>query len=113
MKTEVFVHENTNYNIIIGKNATDNTKIVKNASPSDVWFHVLDKPSCHVILVNEHKINAIPRQVIKRCAYLCKINSSSSSKSTKCPIIYTSIDNVKCTDIDGQVTTSSNKTICL
>ena len=52
MKTEVFVHGNTNYNIIIGKNATDNTKIVKNASPSDVWFHVLDKPSCHVILVN-------------------------------------------------------------
>jgi predicted ribosome quality control (RQC) complex YloA/Tae2 family protein len=98
----IFVHEDISYTIIIGKNASDNTNIVKNASPTDIWFHVYGKPSCHVILVNTGKLNAIPRQVIKKCAYLCKAKSCLPM----CQIMYTTIEHVHCTDVTGQVTTT-------
>jgi predicted ribosome quality control (RQC) complex YloA/Tae2 family protein len=98
----IFVHENISYTIIIGKNAKDNTNIVKNASPTDIWFHVSGKSSCHIILVNTEKLNSIPRQVIKRCAYLCK----AKTRLPTCQIIYTTVDNVHCTHVMGQVTTT-------
>ena len=112
MKIESFNHAGIEYSIKIGKNANENTEIVKNACESDIWFHVSDSPSCHVILENTIKLNLIPQQVVKRCAYLCKINSSAKSLS-KCSIIYTTIVNVQPTMIPGQVVTNNCKTICV
>ncbi len=110
MKTEIFNYNNTTYTIIIGKNKNENWSIIDDASGSDLWFHISEMPSCHVILKNDEKINSVPRQVIKRCASLCKINSSSKTLS-KCDVIYASISNVKKTSIVGQVTVTQSKTV--
>ena len=108
MKLETFEHDGTVYSIKIGRTAKENTELVINACESDIWFHLSDSPSCHVILENVAKMNQIPRQVIKRCAYLCKINSKTPAK---CDVIYTSICNVQVTQIPGQVITTNCKVI--
>lgn len=89
------------YNIIIGENKYENNKIVKDANEKDIWFHVENMPSCHVVLKTTG-IKRVPRQVIKRCAYLCKIHSNAKTLP-KCNILYTFISNVKQTEIIGEV----------
>ena len=65
-------------------------------------------PSCHVLLKNDEKLRLVPRQVIKRCAYLCKINSSAKTMP-KCNVIYAPISEVKKTEIVGQVKVGISK----
>ena len=80
------------------------------AEPEDIWFHVANFSSGHVILKNEKKstVKKVPRQVIKRCACICK--ATIKAKGT-CDIIYTQRKNVTKTDILGCVTTSNLKTV--
>lgn len=113
MKTEIFNYNKIDYTIIIGKNKKENWQIIDNAIESDIWFHVSESPSCHVILKNMlSTLSAIPIQVIKRCAYLCKINSNSKYEK-KSVIIYTSISNVKKTNNEGEVTITNCKKVSL
>lgn len=108
---EIFKFENHDYNIIIGKNKFDNFKIIDEANSMDIWFHLHKNPSCHIILkTNNKKSNQIPRQVLKRCAYLCKINSKII-QHLPCEIIYTTINNIEKTNIIGEVKINSYKTI--
>ena len=109
-ETHTFVHDAIAYTIHSGKSAKGNDKLLDESSPSDVWFHVADAPSSHIILSNPTNlaINKIPRQVIKRCACICK---ASAKLSTKCAIIYTERANVEKTEILGRVTTTNVRTI--
>ena len=110
MKQEIFEHKSKQYIIEIGQNKQENFDIIDSACPTDIWFHVEDMPSCHVILKTDEKLSDIPRQVIKRCAYLCKINSKAKTMS-KCVINYTTINNVTKTEILGQVHVKNYKTV--
>jgi predicted ribosome quality control (RQC) complex YloA/Tae2 family protein len=110
MKTEIFNHKSVEYIIHIGQNKEENFTIIDASICSDIWFHVDGMPSCHVVLKTSEKMNSIPHQVIKRCAYLCKINSKAKTQS-KCKISYTTINNVKKTDIVGQVEVKNSKSV--
>jgi len=112
MKEEIFEYKSREYIIQIGENRYDNFDIIDQGSSSDIWFHVEGLPSCHVILKTDEKMRDIPNQVIKRCAYLCKINSKAKKLKT-CNILYTTIDNVKKTDVIGQVEVKKCKTLNL
>jgi predicted ribosome quality control (RQC) complex YloA/Tae2 family protein len=112
MKQEIFMHNSTEYIIIIGKNKVENFTIIDSSVNTDIWFHVDGLPSCHVILKNNKKISEIPRQVIKRCAYLCKINSNAKTLSN-CDIVYTPISEVIKTDIIGTVLLKKSKTLSI
>lgn len=112
MKQEIFEHKTVEYLIEIGQNKQDNFDIIDLAIPTDIWFHVEGMSSCHVILKTEEKIRNIPHQVLKRCAYLCKINSKAKTLS-KCDISYTTINNVTKTAIIGQVHIKNYKTISI
>jgi predicted ribosome quality control (RQC) complex YloA/Tae2 family protein len=119
MKEEQFFFNGTNYSIKIGRNKTENDHLVKTSAKTDIWFHVnglqstfgaprvftkrVNMPSSHVVLLNNDKLNKIPKQVIKRCACLCKSNSSCKSE-IKCEIIYTEMANVLPTEHECQVT---------
>ena len=114
MKTETFVFDNIEYTIYIGQNKNENWELIDAAVKTDIWFHIEGTPSCHVILVNltKVKLKDVPRQVIKRCAYLCKINSSALVKSMpKCVVIYTPISEVVKTEIVGRVSVSNSKSV--
>ena len=112
MKCEIFIYDSVTYNIKIGKNKEDNWQIIDDASETDIWFHIEDHPSCHIILKNTEKIKMrdIPKQVIKRCAYLCKINSAAKTMP-KCNVIYAPISEVKKTEIVGQVKVGISKLV--
>lgn len=114
MKTELFSFNNKEYTIYIGQNKTENWELIDAADNTDIWFHISNYPSCHIILKNIDcvKLRDIPREVIKRAAYLCKINSSSIIKSMKkCVVIYAPISEVKKTEIVGQVSVTTHKTV--
>ncbi len=108
MKFETFEYDGIIYNIKIGRSAIENTELVQNSNKSDIWFHLSDSPSCHVVLTCETKLKQVPRQVISRCAQLCKMHSNTPPK---CKVIYTQIENVQTTRIPGQVVTTNCKTI--
>lgn len=110
MKEVIFEYKSTEYIIQIGKNKNDNFDIIDQAKSTDIWFHIEQMASCHVILKTHEKMRDIPHQVIKRCAYLCKINSKAKTLKS-CNISYTTIDNVIKTDIIGEVNIKNYKTV--
>jgi len=92
----------TPHEIVIGKNRHHNTELVRAASPHDLWFHVANKPSPHLILKVPVTTTIITRTLLKQCALLCK--SKSSFKSIpKLLVHYTKISNLQCTEIPGKV----------
>ena len=104
MKIELFTHGSKEYTISIGRNKEENWQLIDASEPSDIWFHVDNQPSCHVILKNAEnvKLKDIPRQVLKRSAYLCKTNSAAKTQP-KCDVIYVPISQITKTSVVGQV----------
>ena len=95
----------------IGKNAQDNFNIIDESNPNDIWFHVEDRPSNHVIAKIPPNINIdkkMEKYIIKQGAILCKQYSKCKSESNV-PIVFTKIHNVKKTSIIGSVETIDTK----
>jgi predicted ribosome quality control (RQC) complex YloA/Tae2 family protein len=57
------------YKIILGKNEKGNISVLKSAKMSDIWMHLKDMPSTHVIIRNEKK--SPPFDVLEFAAKLC------------------------------------------
>lgn len=70
----------TNFpNIIVGKNAKDNWKILEEACEDDLWFHVKDESSAYVIIENDYKTE-ITDEDIEEAARICKEHSKLRDK---------------------------------
>jgi predicted ribosome quality control (RQC) complex YloA/Tae2 family protein len=114
----------------VGSNAKNNFELIDQADPNDLWFHLHNEASCHVIacfkniqyttrddeLPNCYDINfdylekKEKQQIIKQGALICK--QYSKLKSAKnVPIIYTKIEDVQKTDVVGSVLTTKGKII--
>ena len=57
------------YKIMLGTSERENIYLLENSKASDFWFHLKDRPSCHVIVQNTKK--EIPLSVISQAATLC------------------------------------------
>jgi predicted ribosome quality control (RQC) complex YloA/Tae2 family protein len=57
------------YKITLGKNEKGNITLLKTAKMSDVWMHLKDMPSTHVIIRNDKK--SVPQLVLEFGAKLC------------------------------------------
>lgn len=112
MKIEQYSSNDCEWTIIIGKNKEENWKIIDDASPTDIWFHMQDIPSCHVILKTTDPIKKISKDVLTRCALLCKINSKAKNER-KTSIIYSQIENVRKTKNVGEVIVFPFKTLVI
>ena len=121
-----------NVNIIykIGRNARDNFNLIDESDKDDLWFHINNKPSCHVIarlqnirfttqdndLPNYYDIhfdtleNKQKQQIIKQGALICKQFSKFKSEKNV-EVVYTKIENVVKTEIIGSVLASKSKII--
>jgi len=114
----------------IGGNAKNNFEIIDQSDPHDMWFHLKDVSSCHVIaclrnirfttrddeLPNFYDINfdtldkKEKQQIITQGALLCKQYSKlKSAKNVN--VIYTKIEDVYKTDVAGSVLTKNTKTV--
>ena len=109
----VFVHEVRVNNIPavleykIGKYAADNTKLIQNSSPQDIWFHMEKSASAHVVIsttftLNKKQLNT----VIRWGGILCKKYSHVTKPAC---IMYTKIENVNITNIPGTVNVGKKK----
>lgn len=113
----------------VGSSAKNNFEIIDEADPNDLWFHLQNEPSCHVVTCFKNKYtdrdDELPncydinfdylekkekQQIIKQGALICK--QYSKLKSAKnVPIIYTKIEDVQKTDVLGSVLTTKGKII--
>lgn len=111
---EIFIPSlNKSITFFIGKNASGNWNIIDEADSEDMWFHIEDRPSCHVIahiLFNLDKREQ--KYVIKQGALLCKQNSKYKSERNL-KISYTKVKNVKKTEQVGSVQVLDVSTIII
>ena len=97
------------YTIKIGENAQDNWDIISESNQNDIWFHVENHPSCHVIILTNNR-KKIHKSVINHAASLCKEGCKLNSVK-KLKIIYTEIKNIRKADKVGSVYTKNTKEI--
>ncbi|MDR0762836.1 MAG: NFACT RNA binding domain-containing protein [Campylobacteraceae bacterium] len=57
------------YKVMAGKNERGNEQLLKSAKKNDIWFHIKDIPSSHVILKTDK--TAVLPNVLEFCAKLC------------------------------------------
>ncbi len=57
------------FKIMLGTSERENIYLLENSKASDFWFHLKDRPSCHVIVQNSKK--ELPQSVIEQAAVLC------------------------------------------
>jgi predicted ribosome quality control (RQC) complex YloA/Tae2 family protein len=118
MKTQsIFIPKlNQEITFLIGSNAQDNIDIITSAKPTDIWFHVADYPSAHVVAQIPESLanspNKILLPIITQGAVLCK-QVSKYAGMRKLAINYTKIIHVHPTDTVGTVNLSTSKEIII
>lgn len=93
----------------IGKNAADNFRIIKEAEPLDIWLHLANQSSAHLVAKNisNKEINDIRRSgEIYRLA--CKLKKHCRIKDMTA-INYTYVKNIVLTQEIGKVSLSRGK----
>lgn len=103
------LHKDMSYIVYTGKNATDNWNIIDKAEPYDLWFHLENAPSSHVIIHSCNNID-IPSDLIYKMAIICKKHSKLKNISNV-SVIYTKIENIKKATEVGSVITQKVKKI--
>jgi predicted ribosome quality control (RQC) complex YloA/Tae2 family protein len=57
------------YKVQLGKNEKGNIEVLKNARAKDIWLHMKDRPSTHVIITTDKQ--NLPQKIIQAAARLC------------------------------------------
>ncbi|QOP42561.1 DUF814 domain-containing protein [Sulfurimonas sediminis] len=65
------------YKVQLGKNEKGNVELLKNARAKDIWLHMKDRPSAHVIITTDKQ--NLPQNIILAAARLC-VEFSTTSK---------------------------------
>ena len=95
----------------VGQNAKDNFDIIDQSGPDDIWFHISQQSSCHVVATipteKEYDKKQLKKIVIQG-ALLCKQNSRYKSLPNV-DVMYTEIQHVKKTGTVGAVSVETYK----
>jgi len=91
VKNTYRIFDYENYEIIVGKNNTQNDEITKNAAKDDIWLHTKGIPGSHVIV--KRKNEDIPEIVLKYAASLAA-TYSRAKMSYNVSVDYTERKNV-------------------
>jgi predicted ribosome quality control (RQC) complex YloA/Tae2 family protein len=94
------------FKIMLGKNEKGNTILLKEAKKSDIWMHLKDIPSSHVIIKTDKQ--SIPQDIVDFAAKLCV--EFSIDKAGTYLVDYTQRRNVKVVD-GANVTYVNYKTL--
>lgn len=73
------------YKVQLGKNEKGNIEVLKNARAKDVWLHLKDQPSTHVLITTDKQ--NLPMHIIESAARLCV--DFSTSQQDKFLVDYT------------------------
>ena len=110
---KLFTHkiESQTFDIYVGTNAKENWELINNSDPFDLWLHVDEQPSGHVIIkekITNNTESNYPNQIISIAANYCK-NQSKSKNNKKLKIVYTEVLNIKKGKEFGSVIVSKPK----
>jgi predicted ribosome quality control (RQC) complex YloA/Tae2 family protein len=83
-------------NYKIGTDAAENWRLIDAAQQTDLWFHVADAPSSHVVLAlpDGASLKHVTNQTIICCATACIQRSSVKSCRGKIKVSYTTMANL-------------------
>ena len=79
------------YRVLLGKNERGNAELLKNARAGDIWLHLKERPSCHVIIPTAKQ--EVPEEVLREAGRLCA--SFSAPAGSSYAVDYTPRRNVK------------------
>ncbi len=65
------------YKVQLGKNEKGNIKLLESAKAKDIWLHLKERPSTHVIITTDKQ--TLPERIIQSAARLC-VDFSTTSK---------------------------------
>ena len=99
--------EDKEYTILIGKNSKGNEEIIKLSNQNDMWFHIDNISSPHIILQNNGDI--ISKRYLNFIATMFQEYKNNLPKRYN--IIYTEVKNVKLTSKLGTVNISNTNKI--
>ena len=88
------------YTVIIGENAKENDELVKESAPNDIWLHLENMSSAHIVIKTNDK--ETPKRVINMAASLFA-RYSPGKVTGRYNVIWTEIKNVKTTNTIGCV----------
>lgn len=99
---KVFTHiiADKTWDIFVGTSAKENWKLIDESDPFDLWLHVDNYPSGHVVIKerlkgkSELEVPDYPNQIIGLGADYCK-SQSKYSNIQKLKIVYTLVANLK------------------
>lgn len=94
-----------NYQIFIGKNKHENDDLIKSSSPNDIWFHLEDYSSPHVVV--KLKDTKLTKKIIVQASLFVKENSKYKSQKNV-TVIWCKIENIILTNIPGNVIIRNN-----
>ena len=113
-KVEIFF-QGINKTIVfrIGDNAEENFAIIDSSTPNDIWFHIDNCPSAHVVAtIPEKMARKNLNSIIRRGALICK-QYSKYNKMKDVNIVYAKISSVVKTEMIGKVELLESKTIII
>ena len=112
MKT--FTHQiaDTEYTIRVGNNAKENWDLITDSEPDDMWFHLDEYPSAHVVMKQNNNIineKYYPNQIIFIASTYCKTYSKHGKNLSRAKIVYTQIKNLKkCKEVGSVIISKPN-----
>lgn len=80
------------FTVLVGRNNVQNDRLIRTASPEDIWLHTQKYHSAHAVIVTNGK--AVPDSVIERSAQICAYYSDGRD-SGKIPVDYCKRKHVK------------------
>ena len=100
---------------LVGQNAQENHDLIDAADEEDLWFHVSEHPSCHVIGKIPEGVDLDKSElmkIVKQGAIICKSFSKfKSDKNVK--IDYTRVKNVTKLKTPGSVSITDAKCVII
>lgn len=97
--------------IYVGQNAKENWDLIKQASQNDIWMHLDNHPSPHVI-ISLHPKYKLSKKVLNYGASLCKEHSKLKNV-WKVGVIYTEVKNVSLGKEVGSVHTKKTSKLII
>jgi predicted ribosome quality control (RQC) complex YloA/Tae2 family protein len=103
MKTEL-LHIPFPVTFYIGRSQQENHDVIDLGGPNDLWFHVADQSSCHVVAILPVDCDRKQRsKIIRHGARLCKQYTNSVKSASNVPITYAPISHVAKDTVPGRV----------
>ena len=112
MKTITLDIQSTPVTFYIGRSQQENHAVLDDKKPTDLWFHLADTSSCHVVAVLPDDCDRKLRgAILRRGAALCKQHTTKVASQRNVPITYTTVANVAKDTVPGRVLLHDSHTI--